>query len=93
MKKKFFSGQAWSSARWKYDKYYGKGILFLQDGERYEVELKDDKPNGQGALTLPGGGKLVGEFRENDHWNIIEYNKEGNITERWMNREMESNTV
>ena len=64
------------------DKYCGKGILFFQDGERYEGEFKDDKPNGQGALTLPEGVKLVGEFRENNPWNIIEYNKEGNITER-----------
>ena len=59
-----------------------KEFYFSKMRERYEGEFKDDKPNGQGALTLPGGVKLVGEFRENDPWNIIEYNKEGNITER-----------
>ena len=51
----------------------------------YEGEWKDDKKHGQGTHTFPDGGKLVGEFRENDPWNITDYDKNGNIKVKYVN--------
>ena len=40
-------------------------------------------------ITLPDGSKGVGEFREGRSWNIIEYDKDGNIIGKWVNGEQQ----
>ena len=37
------------------------------------------KMEGKGTLTSPDGRKSVGEFKEDQPWNSIEYDKDGNI--------------
>lgn len=34
------------------------------DGRLYVGEYRDGKPHGQGVLAWPGGGRIVGEFRD-----------------------------
>ena len=70
---------------WGGENYNGHGTYTFPDGERYEGDFKEGQYHGQGILTLPDGGELVGEFRDQEPWNVTEYDKEGNITERWVN--------
>ena len=42
---------------------------------KYVGEWKDGKRNGHGTITTTDGGKFVSEWRENNLWNIIQYDK------------------
>ena len=70
---------------WKNGTTHGKGTLTLSDGRRYVGIFKDGKKDGQGTYSFPNGKKAVGVFRNNRPWNIIEYNKNGNIIGKWIN--------
>ena len=56
-----------------------------RDFSKYEGEIKNGKPNGQGESTFPDGRKYVGEFKDGELWNGIFYEKNGNIIEKWVN--------
>ena len=51
----------------------------------YVGKYKDGKKHGQGTYTLPDGYKSGGEWRVNQLWNIIEYDKDGNIIGKLVN--------
>lgn len=42
----------------------GKGKLVYPDGRIFEGEFKDNLPNGAGTLTLPGGQKQIGIWKD-----------------------------
>jgi hypothetical protein len=42
----------------------GRGVLYRADGEVYEGQWRNDKPNGQGRLILKTGDVYIGEFSE-----------------------------
>ena len=44
------------------DKYCGNGTLCSKNGEIFECEFKDGKPNGIGRVTLPNGDVYTGTF-------------------------------
>ena len=44
------------------DKYNGNGTLCGKNGEIYECEFKDGKPNGLGRVTLVNGDIYIGNF-------------------------------
>ena len=56
-----------------------------KDFGKYEGEMKNGVPNGQGTSTYTDGGKYVGEFKYGDTWNGIYYDKNGNILEKTVN--------
>ena len=56
-----------------------------RDIGKYEGEIKNGFPNGQGTFTLNDGEKYVGEFKDGELWNGIFYEKNGNIIEKWVN--------
>jgi len=66
-------------------KKHGQGTYTFSDEKKYVGEWKNGKQNGQGTLTFPDGRNGVGEWRENKPWNITEYNKNGNITGKYVN--------
>ena len=66
----------------KDDKRHGQGTLTFSDGSKYVGEWKDGKYNGQGTLTFPNGTKYVGEYKKGRKWNVITYDKDGNIKYR-----------
>jgi hypothetical protein len=41
--------------------------------------FKDGKYHGQGTYTFSGGGKFVGEFKDDNRWNGIRYDISGSI--------------
>ena len=50
-------------------------------GEKYLGKWKNAAPNGQGILTVPNGSKYkyIGEYKNDNMWNIPLYNKDGDI--------------
>jgi hypothetical protein len=52
---------------------------------KYVGKFRNAKYNGQGTLTLPDGRKVIGEFREDNPWNVTGYDKTGKIIAKWVN--------
>ena len=68
------------------------GLIFKSIGDgkvqpKYKGEITNGKPNGQGTITYPDGGKYVGEFKDGETWEGTEYDKNGNIIVKWVNGE------
>ena len=70
---------------WKDGKWNGQGTSTLYDGGKYEGEFKDGKRTGQGTYTWSDGRKYVGEFKDGRDWNTTEYDKNRNITGKYVN--------
>ena len=64
------SGLVWKSA----------GSEKLQS--KYEGQVENGIPNGQGTFTSSDGSKYVGEYKKGRKWNVITYDKDGNIKYR-----------
>ena len=52
---------------------------------KYEGEMENGVPNGQGTFTFTAGEKWVGKFRENTPWNITIFEKDGTILRKYVN--------
>ena len=72
---------------WRYE----NGVMrWFKDGnektdEKYEGEIVNGVPNGQGTLTYPDGDQYVGEWKNSEPWTITEYNKDGNNLDLFVN--------
>ena len=66
-------------------KYHGQGTLTFRDGDKYVGEFKEGKKHGQGTYTWSDGRKYVGEFKDGRDWNTTEYDKNRNITGKYVN--------
>ena len=69
---------------WKNGVFHGQGTFTSPDVSTYVGEWKDGERHGQGTLTLPDGTKYVGEFKDGKFWNITKYDKNGNITSKYV---------
>ena len=63
----------------------GQGTWTHPDGLKYVGEFKDGTRHGHGTHTFPDGKKGIGEWKDDKPWNILEYDKYGNITGRYVN--------
>ena len=63
----------------------GQGTYAWSDGDKYVGIFKDDKPNGQGTYTWSDGRKYVGEWKDGKPWNGTDYDKNGNVTSKFVN--------
>ena len=70
----------------KYGLRHGQGT-YTTENSKYVGEYKDWEKNGQGTLTWSDGRKYVGEFKNGERWNGIQYDKDGNITKKYVNGE------
>ena len=70
---------------WKEGKKHGQGIYSKSDGGIYEGEFKDGEYDGQGTFTFSWGDKYVGEWKNGENWNGTQYDKDGNITKKYVN--------
>ena len=59
--------------------------MTLHDGYKYVGEFKDGEENGHGTYTYPDGRKYVGEWKNGEKWNGTQYDKDGNITKKYVN--------
>ena len=71
--------------KWKNGERNGHGTMTLHEGYKYVGEFKDGEENGQGTFTSPDGDKYVGEFKDGKRWNGTEYDKNGNMTKKYVN--------
>jgi len=55
---------------------------------RYEGEIENLKPNGQGTFTTNTGNKYLGEWKDGKEWNITWYDKDGYILGKFVNGEI-----
>ncbi len=66
-----------------------QGKFYYTDGSVYVGEFKDDKRNGQGTHTYTDGslykGIFKGEWKNGRRWNGTQYDKNRNITGKWVN--------
>jgi hypothetical protein len=42
---------------------YKVGVMVYPNGDRYEGEWTDNKPNGEGTMNYKDGNKYVGEWK------------------------------
>ena len=60
--------------------------MTYSDGKKCIGEFKDGERNGKGTFThTDGRSKYVGEYKDGKPWNGTEYDKNGNITGKWVN--------
>ena len=71
----------------------GQRTETYNDGDKYVGEFKDGIPNGKGTYTFGKGewegDKYVGEWKDGKPWNGKVYNKNGNITKKYVNGEIQ----
>ena len=56
-------------------------------GDVYEGEYKNNRRNGKGKRTYRDGSILEGDWKDNELWNGTKYDKEGNISGKYVNGE------
>ena len=56
-----------------------KNILFL----------REEYGDGQGTFTSLEGDKYVGKWKNGEKWNGTQYDKDGNITKKYVNGELQ----
>ena len=62
----------------------GQGTFTYLDGGKYEREFKGGERNGQGTFTWKDGEKFVGEWMMDVRRNGTGYDKNGNITYKYV---------
>ena len=60
-------------------------MVYLLTKETYVGERENGKYHGQGTLTFRDGDKYVGEWKNGEKWNGTQYDKDGNITKKYVN--------
>ena len=67
----------------------GKGELTFRngkwDGDKYVGEFKDGLRTGKGIYIWSNGDKYVGEWKDDKSWNVEKYNKDGNLSAKFVN--------
>ena len=63
----------------------GQGTYTWSDGRKYEGEFEDGIKHGQGTFTFSWGEKYVGKWKNGEKWNGTQYDKDGNITKKYVN--------
>ena len=63
----------------------GQGDYFYSDGFKYSGNWIDGRQEGEGTFISPDGSSFEGEWMYGKKWNGNEYDKNGNITEKWVN--------
>ena len=60
-------------------------ITRTPDGDKYEGEIKNRLPNGQGTMTYTDGVKYVGEYKDGEKWNGKFFDRNRNIPYKYVN--------
>ena len=49
-----------------------------------ELRKQTEKRFGQGTYTTSSGEKYIGEFKDEEPWNVTQYDKRGNILYKYV---------
>ena len=63
----------------------GQGTYIYPNGEKYVGDWKNGKYHGHGTYTWSDGRKYFGEWKDGKPWNGTEYDKNGNVTSKFVN--------
>jgi len=64
----------------------GHGRITFSDGSKYNGEWMNGLKHGYGKFIFNNGsGYIVGDFKEDNWWNVTSYDKNGNITGKIVN--------
>ena len=74
---------------WKDGEYRVQGTRTFPNGTKYVGSWKNGKRNGQGTYTWSKGNKYVGDWKDGEMWNGIHYDKNGNITHKYVKGNIE----
>ena len=71
------------------EKWKGKKRKFRNsDWSKYEGEINNGEPNGQGTQTYYNGEMYVGEYKNGYEWNGTYYDRNGKILYKRVNGEV-----
>ena len=70
---------------WYEEKWEGVDSGNNKNISKYEGEIKNGLPNGQGKGTYYTGTKFVGDFKDNVFWDGTFYDKDGKIIVKYVN--------
>jgi len=70
---------------WYGKKWEGEESEDNKDITKYEGEIKNGLPNGQGTSTHSNGSKFIGSWKNGKEWDLKGYNRNGNITGKYVN--------
>ena len=73
---------------WKDGQKNGQGTYTWSNGNKYVGEFKNGIQHGQGTLTFPNGKKFKGKWKDGKPWNGTVYDKDGNVTSKYVNGEL-----
>ena len=62
----------------------GLGIRLFLDGTKYMGQWQAGQKHGQGTLSFADGEKLTGEWREDKECNIIKYDADGRLKDKYV---------
>ena len=85
------NGQSWNgtyydnNGNFKHKVVNGEDTITDSNGDKFVGDLFEDGDRWNGTYTWSGGEKYVGEYWDNKEWNGTSYDKNGNITEKWVN--------
>ena len=67
---------------------HGQGSSSLHDNVIYNGEFFDSEFHGHGVYNSIEGQRCIGEWKAGYLWNGTSYDKDGNITEKYVNGEL-----
>ena len=65
---------------------YGETINY-DSGDKYVGDVSNGVPHGQGTFFFPNGTKYVGEWKDDNEWNGIQYYADGTVEGTFSNGE------
>ena len=65
-------------------KPHGKGSITFLDGSKLIMEFKNGDPHGKISGTGPKGQGFIGKLKDGEPWDMLEFDKNGNVVEVWV---------
>ena len=81
------NGKICEKGLYKDGKRHGQGRVTWKNGVKYVGEWKDGGKNTNDIITYDFEVIWIGEFRNDQPWNVTSYDKDGNVVGKYVNGE------